>query len=55
MLMIIMKLVMVMFVFMMMCDDIRLMLLIMMRMDACEVDDGAVATADATIVDDEWY
>jgi hypothetical protein len=44
---------MVMFMFMMLCDDIRLMLLIMIQMDACEVDDGAVATADAAIVDDD--
>jgi hypothetical protein len=49
----IMRMRMVRFTFMMMCDDIRLMLLIMMRMDACEVDDGAVATADAAIVDDD--
>ena len=38
---------MVMFMLMMLCDDIRLMLFIIIRIDACEVDDGAVATADA--------
>ena len=37
----------------MLCDDIMLMLLIMMQVDACEVDDGAVAIADAAIVDED--
>ncbi len=36
--------------------DIRLLLLIiMMRMDAYEVDDGAVATADVVIVDVDGF
>ena len=40
---------------MMMCDDIRLTLLIMMRMCAFEVDDGACRgyNADVAIVDDD--
>ena len=47
-LMIIMRIMMVMF--MTLCDYLMLMLLIMMRMVACEFDDGAVAIADVAIV-----